>query len=125
MCRVVDEEAAALADTPSKPTREEAGARRCFDANGYVVDEEERLRHASPAKDGDDGHAIMELLEDSDKEDGGPPEEEEAEEAYEALDEGERTAAQVLDEANALSAQILRVVAGWCRAGAGERERTA
>ena len=41
------------------------------------------------------------------------------------LDEGERTAAQVLDEANALSARILRVVAGWCGAGAGAGGRTA
>ena len=63
----------------------------------------------------------MELIEDSHEEDGGPPEEGETEEAYDVLDEGERTTAQVLDEANALSARILRVVTGWCGAGAGGR----
>ena len=63
----------------------------------------------------------MELLEDSDKEDCGPLEEDEAEETYEVLGEGERTAAQVLDEANALSARILKAMAGWCGAGAGGR----
>ena len=69
--------------------------------------------------------AVAELLEDSDKEDGGSLEEDEAEETYGLLDEGGRTAAQVLDKANALSARILRVVTRWCGAGGGAGGRTA
>jgi len=54
----------------------------------------------------------VEPLRDSDPDD--IANEDDEVEVYEAVDEEEQTAAQVLNEANTLSAKIVRVVNGWC-----------
>jgi hypothetical protein len=63
----------------------------------------------------------IETLKDSDDDDDAANEDEEVE-VYEARDEEEQTAAQVLAEANALSARIIKIVNGWYGGGGGDND---
>lgn len=61
----------------------------------------------------------IEPMKDSDDDDGGNGGEDDEVEIYEVNNDEEQTAAQVLAEANALSARIVKIVNGWFGANGG------
>ena len=113
-----DDEARALEHAMKESMKDQKGERKRLKKGGKggrakkgaSSSSLEAIKQASPAKERPVYKDDLEELQDSDDD---VIDVDEAEE-YEAVDEEEQTAAQVLAEANALSAKIVKIVSGWC-----------